>query len=340
VPEFVNFLGNPSSLNLGFMVALYKLGMCVSYPLAAWTDNCFGRKRGIYVGYGILVLGAGLQMGTGGAPILYLIGRAIIGCASAWLNASGSQLVAEIAYPAHRRVATALFNCAWCVGSLVAMFMVLGGLHHGLRGFMLPTYFQLLIPFLALPGAILAPQSPKWLASVGRWEEACQIFAKWHSAGDEDSRLLRFQMGALKQALESEDRASSFREAFRGRRNQLRVFISVSLGIFAQWSGNGLLGTYLVLALRNFGIHSSRGLTLFNIGVQAYNFICAVIAAFVIRRVGARKLFLLSAATMLTFFVPIAVLASQYDGHQPSRALSYAVMPLIFGFFTGYSIAL
>jgi len=322
------------------MVASYKLGMCLSYPLAAYTVNRFGRKRGIYVGYGILVLGAGLQMGTGGSPILYLVGRFLIGCASAWLNLSAAQLVAEIAYPTHRKVATALYNCAWCIGSLIAMFMVLGGLHHGQRGFMTPTYLQLLVPFLALPGAILAPQSPKWLATAGRWEEARQVFAKWHSGGDDQTALLEHQISSLRRALTRQRKASGFRAAFTGRRNHLRVFISVSLGIFAQWSGNGMLGAYLVLALKNFGYQAPLQLSEIGIGVQAYNLVCAVIAASIIGRVGARKLFLVSAATMLTCFVPIAVLAALHEANPSWRSLSYGAVPLIIGFFTGYSMAL
>lgn len=108
----------------------------------------------------------------------------------------------------------------------------------------IPTILQLLIPAAALPGLIWAPESPRWLISNGRAEEAKTLLEKWHAGGDQNSNLVNYEVLEITETLRAETEAhdsASYAEMFKTPGNRHRLFISVSLGIFVQWSGNGVV---------------------------------------------------------------------------------------------------
>lgn len=102
----------------------------------------------------------------------------------------------------------------------------------------IPTILQVLIPVLSLPGLIWAPESPRWLISNDRGEEARQLLEQWHANGDTNSALVNYEMMEITETLRAERDAhdsASYAEMFRTPGNRHRLFISVSLGIFVQW---------------------------------------------------------------------------------------------------------
>ena len=102
----------------------------------------------------------------------------------------------------------------------------------------IPSLFQIPVPFLALPGLLMAPQSPRWLVSMDRTEEAHQVLTKWHGGDDQDSQLVSYEMIEITSAIQQEKNATSsasYSEMFKTRGNRHRLFISVTLGIFGQW---------------------------------------------------------------------------------------------------------
>lgn len=113
LPQWYAFMDNPSDAWLGFINAIYWLGMGVSFPLAAVLSNKYGRKGGIYVGYVFLVLGTALQTAANNTTT-FILGRFFLGVAGAWYGGNVPLLINEIAYPTHRGIASSLYNCGWC----------------------------------------------------------------------------------------------------------------------------------------------------------------------------------------------------------------------------------
>lgn len=102
----------------------------------------------------------------------------------------------------------------------------------------IPSILQYLIPALSLPGLMWAPQSPRWLISNDRIEEARTLLEEWHAGGDKNSALVNYEMLEITNTLKSEKDAhdsASYAEMFKTPGNRHRLFISVSLGIFVQW---------------------------------------------------------------------------------------------------------
>lgn len=115
LPQWQTFMKHPTGAWLGFINAVQSLGAFTMYPVVAWSNNRFGRKRTVAVGYLWLALGAGLQTGAS-SPAMFVLGRLFIGGTSAFYSASAPVLIAETAFPTQRGVATALYNCGWYVG--------------------------------------------------------------------------------------------------------------------------------------------------------------------------------------------------------------------------------
>ena len=132
---------------------------------------------------------------------------------------------------------------------------------------------------------------------------------------------------------------TGYMDMIKTKGNRRRLFISISLGVFAQWSGNGVVSYYLGLVLSTVGITSITDQTLISAGLQIWNLIFAVGAAFSVDKLGRRMLFLASAATMLISYIIVTGLSGSF-AKTGTSSVGTAVIPFLFIYFAGYDIAL
>ncbi|RDW80286.1 hypothetical protein BP6252_04924 [Coleophoma cylindrospora] len=343
LPQWYVFMDNPTGSWLGFINAVYWLGMGISFPIAAPLSNKYGRKLGIYIGYVILVLGTILQTAAHNS-ITFILGRFFLGVAGAWYGSNVPLLISEIAYPTHRGIASSLYNCGWYIGSLIAAWATFGTRNFGDSWcWRIPSVLQALLPLVALPGLLLTPESPRWLVSVDRQEEALKILTACHAGHDADSMaLVNFEIVEIESTIASEKAAhesTSYMDMIKTKGNRRRLLISITLGVFGQWVGNGVVSYYLALVLKTVGITSVTNQLLISAALQIWNLIFAVVAAMCVDKLGRRTLFLGSASIMLVAFIIVTGLSGSFaaTGH---AATGTTVIPFLFIFFAGYDIAL
>lgn len=95
---------------------------------------------------------------------------------------------------------------------------------------------QILLPFIAFPGFLISPESPRWLVSVGHMVAATEVLVKHHAGGDQQDALVHTQMVEIETAITAEKEASatvSYLDLMRTKGNRHRLFISVTLGFIA-----------------------------------------------------------------------------------------------------------
>jgi MFS family permease len=162
-----------------------------------------------------------------------------------------------------------------------------------------------------------------------------------HAGGDPASALVEYEMIEITTAirLESTLKDASYMELFSTSGNRRRLFISVSLGIFSQWCGNGVVSYYLAIVLRTVGITSVRDQTLISGLLQVWNLLFAVGAALSVDKLGRRPLFLASAGVMLVGYILVTALSGAF-AEIGDPATGIAAIPFLFVFFAGYDIAL
>jgi len=229
----------PSGAWLGFINALQSLGGMLFQPVGAWSANHLGRKRTVLIGYVWLALGVSMQVGAPNAK-MFVASRMFVGIAGAWFQAAVI-LVTEIAYPSHRSFVTAIYMCQYYAGSLLSAWIVFGTRDLASDwAWRIPSLMQIAFPLIALPGILLVPESPRWLIRQERVEEARGILVRFHAGGDEDSKLVAFEMDEITQSIMLEQSASEgsrWIDCLKTPGNRYRLFLSVSLGFFAQWNG-------------------------------------------------------------------------------------------------------
>lgn len=108
----------------------------------------------------------------------------------------------------------------------------------------IPSGLMALLPLMTVPALFMMDESPRWLVSKDRADEARANLAKTHCGGDINHPLVSFEMVEIEETLKAEKEANettSWADLWATPGNRHRLWICVSLGIFAQWSGENAL---------------------------------------------------------------------------------------------------
>lgn len=341
LPQWQTFMNHPKGAWLGFINAVPSLAATLQYPLVAWAANRFGRKPTVSIAYFWLILGVALQTAATNEA-MFVMGRFFVGCVTSWFSGAVPPLITETAYPSHRGVVTALYNCGWYVGSLLAAWVTFGTRNmESSWAWRVPSIVQAAIPLLAFTGWLICPESPRWLVSKGRDDEARAFFVKYHAEGDASSPLVDFEMEEVTRTIRIEEElhaSTGYMDMFKTKGNRRRLFISVTLGIFAQWNGVGVVSYYLAGVLETAGITDVTMQTTINGCLQIFNLIAAVTAACIVDKVGRRPLFLVSCVGMLISYTVISGLSGSF-ANTGNKSTGIAVIPMLFLYYGSYDIA-
>lgn len=109
-------------------------------------------------------------------------------------------------------------------------------------GWRIPSILQITPSFLQLTFIFFLPESPRWLISKGRGDEALAILVKYHAEGDADSEFVKAEYVQIEKTLELELETAKvgWKEMVANSGMRKRLLIASFLGLFTQWSGNGL----------------------------------------------------------------------------------------------------
>ncbi|KAF4332875.1 lactose permease [Fusarium beomiforme] len=189
LPQWSNFMDHPTGEWSGFINVIYFIGFFVACPPSSWLANKYGRRLPAFLAFIPLALGTGFQTGAK-SEAERIAGRFIIGVSTAVFATSILLLITEIAYPSHRSVMTALTNCNFFIGGIIAAWTCYGTRNYTDWAWRLPTILQIALPLVTLPALILVSESPRWLVSVGREEAARKTLGRLHAGGDSNHPLV------------------------------------------------------------------------------------------------------------------------------------------------------
>jgi MFS family permease len=94
------------------MVTGQVIGGILALPLAPYTADKFGRRLPIFCG-GIITIGGAVVQGCATNFAMFIAGRILLGFGGGFLATAAAPLLAELAYPTHRPVFTAIYNTTW-----------------------------------------------------------------------------------------------------------------------------------------------------------------------------------------------------------------------------------
>lgn len=121
-------------------------------------------------------------------------------------------LITELAHPNQRGKVTACYNVFYYFGSTIAAWTTFGTLQiHGNWSWRLPSLLQVAPSAIQLALIWLLPESPRWLISKDRQEEALHILAKYHANGDVHDDSVKFEFAEIRASIKQD------KEISRGR---------------------------------------------------------------------------------------------------------------------------
>jgi len=331
---------NPSSSQLGLLNAILSVGSICAIPISPILADWRGRRFAIIIGLFTMALGVALQ--TASIQLGMFIGaRFLIGFGISLAQGAAPLLVTELAHFQHRARITSLYNTTWYLGSILAAWSTFGTSKIlSTWSWRIPSLLQAAPALIMLTFIYWVPESPRWLISRERSEEALDILARYHANGNVNDELVQYEFAEIREtiALEATFAKKGISELWATKGNRHRMLICLFAGLFSQWSGNSLVSYYISVILTQVGITNQDTQFVINGCLNIWNGIVAIGMAFAIDRVGRRLLFLTSCGGMLVMFVSWTI-ASKFAIVNLSHPAGNAVVAFIFLFYMFYNTA-
>ncbi|RVX74962.1 hypothetical protein B0A52_01239 [Exophiala mesophila] len=333
---------DPDKSNLlGLLTNMFTIGSILSMFTVPTITDRWGRKPCIILGCLFMIVGGAINTAAQNYG-MFCAGRFILGFGNSLSQLTSPMLLTEIVHPQHRAPFTTIYNCLWNLGSFFC-----NAIGFGLSYVKSDWSWRTLTLFQIVPAVVQlvfvwgVPESPRWLISKDRHEEALQTLAHWHANGNDQNLTVQFEFREISETLRLEKQAketSSYLDFFRTKGNRWRLAIIISIGVISQYSGNAVISNYANLIYNSAGITSQTqklGLTL---GNTTLSLIVSIGAALTVDKFGRRPLFLTSVVGMVVSFTIWTALAGRYEssGGQQGFGIGQIVFVWIFGIF--YSI--
>ncbi|CBX93621.1 similar to hexose transporter [Plenodomus lingam JN3] len=341
LPSWKRDFGNPQGHSLGAVNAAQSAGCVVVLPLVGMLADGLGRRWTLLIGAVVIILASVVQSVAVNLG-MFIFSRALVGAGAITIIQPSPLLISELAYPTHRGILTALYWTFYYLGAILAAWSTYGlqkwnpDSHWAWRG---PSILQGGLPVLQLLFWWYLPESPRWLIANCRYDEARSVLAKYHAGGDLQHALVDFEMIEITRAIELDAQSKDTKwSALFASVNRKRIFITVFIGFMSQWAGNSVVSYYLTLVLDSVGITNPDTQTLINGLLQLFNFGAAVMAAFLVNRLGRRTLFNWSGVGMAISFAIWTACSARF-AIAGGESLGIAVIAFIFIYFFHYDIA-
>ncbi|KAJ7935626.1 general substrate transporter [Mycena leptocephala] len=245
----------------GLIFGMYTLGTCVAVLAAGPVSDHFGRRGGMFAGSLFCIVG-GIVV-TVAKDVKYLkAGRFLLGVSTALLLVAAPMYCVEMSPPQWRGRLTGIYAAVAIIAGVISgvVTTVTGRLTTS-ASWRIPFSLQIIPATVVFLFSYLIPESPRWLMSVGRKDEARLILSRYHGNGDDSAPLVVLECKEFEESIKLDasskpwqvqgcsastwpDATPSFRwdyvGLFRTRSDRYRTFIVLLLAFCGQWSGSGL----------------------------------------------------------------------------------------------------
>lgn len=242
--ELVNkFLSGLSSNATGLIIAAVSLGAFLSFIPASYIADKLGRRTSVAIGSTLVITSSIIQVSVQHRWVFFGA-RVLSGVGVGFSQTAAPLLIAETAHPRQRTTFTGLYNAVWFCGSITAAVIAFSTLSlTNTWSWRIPCLFQMLYPIFQLLGLWFIPESPRWLVSMNRKEEALAMLIRYHANGDQANMLVQeeFDQICANITAEADDKSASRWSFFlKSRADVHRLSICILLGFMQEWTGNGM----------------------------------------------------------------------------------------------------
>jgi len=325
----------------GAVTSCYELGCFFGAIFSLIFGDKIGRTSLIVSGGFIMVVGATISVATSRTHWglgQFVIGRVISGIGNGIDTATIPVWQSECSRAHNRGLLVCAEGAIIAVGTLIAYWLDFGISYvDNSVQWRFPVAFQIIFALILSCGALMLPESPRWLLSKGHEKEAVFVLSQLDECSPEDDEVIHsvnLMKSDLQQLGSSEN---SWKVLFKFSRNQelQRMLIGCSGQFFQQFTGcNAAIYYSTLLFKQNLGMSNHTALILGGIFSTVYA-IFTIPSFFMVERVGRRNLFLIGFLGQgLSFIITMACLIRP----SPESAKGAAVGIFLFIAFFAFTI--
>jgi sugar porter (SP) family MFS transporter len=327
------------------VVSLLTAGCFFGAIGASFLNERFGRRWTLIGLTVVFLIGAALQTAAHHEIGLIYGGRVIAGLGIGGMSAITPVFVSESAPPEVRGRITGLFQEFLVIGSTFAYWLNYGVSLHiapSTKQWRIPVAIQLIPGGIMLLGLFFLKESPRWLMSKGRHEEAVQSLA-FIRCESPDSEIVEKELAEIRAAVEEELNATegiTWKECLLPG-NRYRFFSAIVMMFFQQFSGTNSIGYYAPQIFQTIGLSASSS-SLFATGIYGtVKVITTGIFLIVgIDFIGRKKSLMFGGAWMaaMMFIIGAVLVTNPPDPDATSvSSASIAMVAMIYLYVIGYS---
>lgn len=233
-------MGNPSTLMISTIVALFNVGAILGAVAAAFTAEGMGRKRTLIFGASIVIVGAVL-MGTSFERIQMMVSRVVTGIGIGYITSVTPVYQSEISVAAQRGWHVCAQLTTMLFGLMMAYWINYGlYFHHGDIQWRFPLLFQCIFAVYILIVTPFLPDTPRWLMSHDQdATRGIKVLAKLRGLEETDEKVLA-ETGDIMEAIKIESKEEgSWGDLIKdgGIAAHKRFFLALGIQFMQQMSG-------------------------------------------------------------------------------------------------------
>ncbi len=286
----------------GFATGSLALGAIIGCLFAGKLSDKYGRKRGLLVAAALFFLSS-LCMAFSPNKGIFISSRFIAGIGVGMASMLSPMYIAEIAPAALRGRMVAINQLTIVIGILITNIV-----NYSLRNFG-DDAWRWMVGLGTIPsglfyiGALSLPESPRWLVTVSRVDEAFAILKKIGNnnyAEETLSSIKKADTGIIKQG---------FGAAFK-RAVLPAVLVGIGLAVFQQFCGINVVFNYTPRIFQSIGVSQDDQL-LQTVFIGIVNLVFTLLAILLVDKLGRKPLMLIgSAGLCILYIVVVQMLAA------------------------------
>ncbi|KAG9564611.1 hexose carrier protein, partial [Aureobasidium melanogenum] len=336
----------------GFMTGMLELGAFIGCFFMPYMADKISRKWALTIVVIIFDIGAIIQTASQNYGML-VAGRTIGGIGVGTLALGAPLYISEIAPPNLRGSLLVLESISICLGVVIAFWITYGTKElSGEIAYRLPLGLQMVCATLLGVCIHFFPYSPRWLASVGRNEEALSSLCKLRRLPDTDARVRTEYEGILAEVEFETAMQEKRHPGVHGIKLELlswadlftkkvwrRTAVGMGVAFFQQFSGINAFIYYAPTLFESIGQSSEMSLILSGI-FNILQLVAVAICFLIIDKVGRRPLAIFGGFAACIPYAIIAILSGLFDKSWIThKAEGWAAVAMAFLFIMIYGVS-
>ncbi|RSH91687.1 hypothetical protein EHS25_009056 [Saitozyma podzolica] len=298
----------------GIIMMIYTIGNMIGSLFTGPICDNFGRRAGMMTGSVLIMAGAAVL--TAAQNDSYLLGgRFVLGFGVSIGTSSAPTYALELAPPQWRARVVGYYNTFFYTGSILSTGVAYASAKSsGVLAFRLPLALQLIPPLFIFTGALLIPESPRWLTARGKREEAAMILAKYHGGGDVNHPVVQLELREFDEGIQVRKAQSwwNYYDLVDSHNQRWRFAMMAFMSLFAQLSGNSVLTYYLPSMYTQLGISSTERRLLLTFANSIVSCVGAVAGSATNDRIGRRTKLWVGSIVLACLFAGVTGFSSQF----------------------------